>query len=57
MAEPNHIPFRTDCPCKECSGYRNKKQLEAENKRLMEQAAERRYGKNWKNVMCGMGDQ
>lgn len=57
MAEPNHIPFRTDCPCKECSGYRNKKQLEAENKRLREQAAERIYGKNWKNIMCGMGDQ
>jgi len=57
MAEQNHIPFRTDCPCKECSGYRQRKQLEAENARLRERLAEQAYGKNWKNIMSGMGDQ
>lgn len=57
MSSAEYVPFVTDCPCNQCSGYRRRKQLEDENRRLTEQLAEREYGKNWKNIMSGMGDQ
>jgi hypothetical protein len=57
MAEPNHKPFTLDCPCRECKSYRDKKQAQQEQEQRFAQEAERTFGKNWKNVVRGMGDQ
>lgn len=57
MAEPNHKPFTLDCPCRECKSYRDKKRAQHEQEQRFAQEAERTFGKNWKNIVRGMGDQ
>lgn len=34
MAEPNHVPFTHDCPCRECKGYRDRKRAQEDQERL-----------------------
>lgn len=57
MSEVKHTLFAYDtCLCGDCVRIREQRQHK-EADRYREQVMEAKYGRNWKNILSGMGDQ